>query len=1083
MAELDIKDLTGIYRSFETNEDVYASDVSGKLSSQGTSVDPQYLKEVLKLLFPQSAGAFVSSRVFWNKFKQLGTSQRNDQSNSAEKKLAKLIRVYYCGPGKNSSLESEISNWYAKSAKRPSAYKFRISGQNEYVEKNSIREMIGSDQDFKSEIMMVVVDAPALDLKKRNANKVEFFINYMPPVMMSQAVPYLDIKFIGRKKTKILDKGQNRGEAYLNFLSPLKFLSSTGNFDNNTANSLIYNGYTKFVRESQSSQNQQPGEVSVNQQTVTGIEMFTMPQTLVNMDYDQERNPRYNPVINPTAPFGNIESATITSVPSYSVYSFKTAALALKIFDRSRLVEISEILNPELYSSTSVILTYGWRAPIQGGDKFSFENKYHNFINENLLVSEVYGIRNSSISFEGSGGVSLTLDLFTKGAAELREVNPNGESISFKNRQNQVMKQFEQLKDLAKKLNLTTVVQSESMKDIRGSVLIGAALGGGYPELDSEEVVKEIKRLEGVLSGKDGKTINSTAKKLINLLNDLYKPAPKGSKQKFDRQLEEDKNARKIIQERLKPLTKNRPDVFSYIPGRDKQEKDDSEVGAKKHPLVELRGTLTKGRLDPKIYDSYNNYKSDKNDKDPIVGYGSFGEISFGRVFFTYFSSAYGSLQNSDSSPVAEEYQVFFYNLNNNAGPVANLNIAEFPIDMKKLEDAYVRRIIEQKGENMSMAQFLEIIRDSQFGDVRHPAFGFSDLYELKDGELVLRDAITKDSNGNTIETADSEFLKRTLNANPGTGESFVQPVVDFYIECGYETSETSRDLLTLYENASSEKIYGQKQGIKKIIKIHIYDKAATSHELATSILKSNYEGGYIKRTGKYKQTGLQANQTRPEGPTLEAANKAPDQKTLKSSLETVNANLESNKSDVRYEFLTFKDANGNPRIDLVKNEISRLVPTILVGNENSMISRMSFSTNQDSSLSTIMMLRNRQENKDPTQVNGAGVGDLPMSVIPGSLSMTIMGCPIVEYMQQFFVDMNTGTSIDNLYNVIGVTHSIGFGRYTTDLKFGFYDAYGKYRSPQEFINDNVAFVQTIVDAASQQRDQTSDPGKKKKFK
>jgi hypothetical protein len=64
--------------------------------------------------------------------------------------------------------------------------------------------------------------------------------------------------------------------------------------------------------------------------------------------------------------------------------------------------------------------------------------------------------------------------------------------------------------------------------------------------------------------------------------------------------------------------------------------------------------------------------------------------------------------------------------------------------------------------------------------------------------------------------------------------------------------------------------------------------------------------------------------------------------------------------------------------------------------------------------------------------------------------------------MQQFFVDLGTGTTLDNLYNVIGITHKFDPGKFSTEVKFGFSDAYGKFEGSQAIVNEADAIVSAI---------------------
>lgn len=1123
MAEIDLTQLTGIYRSFQASDDIAINQLHGNISRNVSiddisSISKNYLKKLFQILFPRESGSFKPSEDFWNELLQLASG---DDQQQASKLLSRLIRVYYYGPN-SEQFEKRISDWYLGEAGRPSAYYYpgivqegnrNVSG---YIVANSLRETLPSDvlRNLKTNIMMVLIDTPGIDFKLRNADKVEVFANYIPAVAMSSAVPYVDVKFLDKRPASSRDPS-------LTFMSPLRFLLgaeplrsqviSQNQEDqtkeaNSSATALIYDA--SIYQLSKTPGGTAAGQSGLQQQTMIGMEMFTMPQTLVNMDYKQDLNPRYNPVINPTSPFATITGLSINITPQVGLISYKTAQLTLKVFDRSRLNEIADFLNPSLYSSANIVLTYGWRAPAQSSINDS-SNEYYNFINDNLMKSEVYGIRNSSISIDNSGIASITLELFTKSVPELRDVTPNGASLTFVQHRNQTAKKLADIKQLAKDLKLTSLV--DVAKDIRGSVLVGAALGGTFPELDNEQLQKDLNLLRQSLVQNSMGNARKKAQDFIAQLESLYGAQSAGNKnpkRKLKEQEDALADARKIIQDRFKPLRENRIDLFAHLPQLEKQSYDDPVVQQPDHPLSELRsktvGNLSKSGIN---FDQYN--------KD----LGALGELSFGKVFFTYFASACQAFNSEES--FNEEFQVFFYNLNSSAGLVAGINIAEFPIDMQRLEDAYARRVVEQRGENMSLVNFLEIVRQSQFGDMRHPAFGFADFYVEKDGDYVLRETRTakdgakgskkknnaeksenkkpakgpaqakkKNNSASTSaagkpieEEVDAQLSKRILTINKN-GQPFVQPTIDFYVETGYETppGANTHDLLLSFEKSVLFRSRNAARVGKKITRIHIYDKAAIPSAEAETILNSQNNGGYVKKISGFKRGQATINELNNTKKAIENLQTIQMQKlnptAARDVISEVNSTLAQVGATTKFEYVSFKDDLGNPRFDLVKREVAKYVPTIIIGAESSNITNVSYSTNQDPALSTIFMMNNKSVSKDPMQPNGASIGDLPLRVIPGQLSLTMLGCPLVEYMQQFFVDLGTGTTVDNLYNVTGISHSISTGKFTTELKFSFADAYGQYESGESLVNFAKGFISDL-DAKIQEQGRLQNRNRK----
>ena len=59
-------------------------------------------------------------------------------------------------------------------------------------------------------------------------------------------------------------------------------------------------------------------------------------------------------------------------------------------------------------------------------------------------------------------------------------------------------------------------------------------------------------------------------------------------------------------------------------------------------------------------------------------------------------------------------------------------------------------------------------------------------------------------------------------------------------------------------------------------------------------------------------------------------------------------------------------------------------------------------------------------------------------------MTVRTIGCPLIAHGQKFFVDMNTGTTIDNTYTVLNLTHSFSPGKYESSMKMTPTDAYAQ---------------------------------------
>jgi hypothetical protein len=1082
--------------------------------------------ELINTLFPLAGGAFVPAGELWKKLKDLAVVPNNapdEKKKNAALAVANCMRVYYYNGNpdeKGDQLENQIQEFYKDV--RPSAYLIpeyeddvktsgtRADKKTERKHKRGLlRDCVGTDPvpSPTSKLMMILIDTPVIDMKLRGAEKVDAFMNYSPSILMSQCVPYLSAQFIlNRKNIPNEQKKQSIS------MGQLKFLMGAEEIKDKSITSLMYD--SSILRQIASApaqptrdqeekvakdveakgqkaedandsvfkgakltQDQQralaaiaaggvkPTDPPVRRSTdaknfVAGMELFTMPQTLINMDYDGSTTKKFQPTLNPTLPFGVITNLSVNVAGSVGVISFKSAKLTLRIFDRSRMVEIADFMNPKLYQSTTIWLTYGWRAPRQVPEEV--ENPYLKFINENMMTREAYGIKGTSMTIDDTGTVTIVLDLFTKGTSELINIKSSGK---FEEEKEKIENSMSELRDILQRLGIKSYNIGGS--DVRGSILINAANNGTFPDIDYNTFNKEFEALTKALANVN--TVDATRAK--ELLAGLFnRPSKDNSQTKA--QLNLQTAAKSVATTRFSSLTSSKgKDPFAFFEGKFAND-NHPLYKEKQHPLSEIiNGAKSKDN------------KPGSVDAADVTEFQEFGNISFGKLFVNYFLQA-----AANASSVIDEYQVIFYSLNSRAGRAASLNIAEFPIDMTLLKKAYAKRVEEQKGENMSILNFLEIVRASQFEDVRHRAFGFFDLFTYEKGALIANK-----------QKADT-FQQRMIE-NFGKGGSFTQPTLDFFVETGYmKKGENSLvqskdlDLLRQFEKLSVETSSRvNDRSTTRIMRIHVYDRAATPHH-TTSTIMSQGAGKFVSiDTTAFKSQVENAQRVTAEklktarGEVDEAKKKknnegnieAAQDKVDKTQAESLSQQLTdaNNPDDVRKsleadgsggsktKFEVF-DFGNPPSFAAVKKKISEFTPTILIGSNGTAVKNVSYNTGQDALLSTVMLLRNNTTATSVTNPDGSSGAGLPLRVIPGQLSLTTLGCPLVDYMQQYFVDLGTGTTVDNLYNVTGLTHNISPGSYQTEIKLTFYDAYGQYESPKNFVEQVKAMTEQVKNAS-----------------
>jgi len=126
-------------------------------------------------------------------------------------------------------------------------------------------------------------------------------------------------------------------------------------------------------------------------------------------------------------------------------------------------------------------------------------------------------------------------------------------------------------------------------------------------------------------------------------------------------------------------------------------------------------------------------------------------------------------------------------------------------------------------------------------------------------------------------------------------------------------------------------------------------------------------------------------------------------------------------------------------------------MPTLKYGTEYSGILAASLSNNSNPQMETIQMQRAQ---KDRSKPNLPGDDGLPMRVRPAQLSLDVFGCPLVNFGQQFFVDFNTNSTIDDVYFVTGVSHNISPGEFKTQIKLTPMQAFGQFGALEDTLGD-----------------------------
>jgi len=878
--------------------------------------------------------------------------------------------------------------WADTSAKNPADTNIKLS---------DIHATLGSDAPILTTV--VIGNNPYVTPGKRGTREVEFFLNYIPPHVASSLIPYFELEFElirGGPTVPAEIKELSKMGTTLSTPSILRFLAGSINADDKN---IAITDADRALNQVTLKHNVNDADGTKKNISYSGMEMFLMPQTLSNMDTLGTGNSQRLVPVKPFVPFMSIESFQVTiRNAGAGAFAKKTAQLKIKIHDKSRLVEISEFLRgPVGYRQAVLWTTYGWLAPRRENNE---DDAYSKFINENMINTDCWQVYNSQFAFDVLGQVSLSIELISKGSIAAGEASITLGGDTFK-------QEFIRLKSLSEeiaKLKEELFPEGKGLnEELRATVLLNVGAQGNFFDAQKDNTATLINSLIDSL-GKNKKETGS-AKELQKKLEDLTKST------KFT------ENGTSKLQQTLETDLQNQFSNFKN--GKD--------------PFLGNTSAAIKKILnaeDPSYREKNENVSTDKF-------------ISFGKLFLSTV------IPSIIAEKTCDEIQVLFYGLNENCGPIRGASIAEFPVRLDTFKyalNAYLKEGGLSSGGSMTVEEYLKTIISTQFSDKRALGYGMHNAYESFDPKSEKNEAKLKTDGMNSLMKWAGKY------------GDFVQPEIEFYIEVGKANDDTFDLFERLRKSQKTSYVASQNKrgkdqisdGAKIIKRIHIFDKTLNPYKLLTEAFsgKSSFEFGSINE-GKLKaeyekvKSGLET--------IVGAAGPTP---------EAIIAKMKIDYGD-NYSQLDVLDRPAGTALIIgkdrksVRNAIARTAPNIVIGTNGSMITTTSFNskTNNLAAASNIVNLNknNKQGGASITENGLENPNGLPMRAIQGSLTMTSKGCPIAQLYQQYFIDFQTGTTLDNMYNCTQIQHMITPGKFDTNWTFIFTDGYSRFSGAQVF--------------------------------
>jgi len=970
----------GLYTVRDLASRIALSQIQGQDSSSSFDLPavPAHETKLIELLIDTSTGGYTSNDIV-NGINQILSDTNSSLTGDTDLVAAvnRIVKIVY-GPGDDNGNSNPSRN---SGVIKGSTNRSQDSIQHILGVTTINANLANPNRDTAPSLSGIMMNSVRVLPIHKNINAVTIFMNSLPSIEISRCVPYLEVLFqFSRPPTNQANRIQAPG--LIQFLDGAEIAADGTRrlmLDANHLSGSTFNGDQQEF-------------------TLTGMEIFTSPQTLVNANEDRQQSAnamaggqgnsrRTSPVLDKFRPFMTFKSLNIDVVPTTGFMCFKTAKMDFVLHDRTRIAEVADFIRPDLYSNTEILIEYGWSHP----DPPSAGNAYADLLN-GMRCREKYGIINVSMNFDESGQVNISLSLAMKGANDFRTETISSDETGVSDIVRTVRDISTQIGELRRRLFQNNALGT---REVRGIQVLDAAGDSNGQLLLTNEMKTELRNFRSALRSSH----NPSVQGLLTALNDLY-----GSNGSRGRVNDLRSTIQNNIARKLQRLSQGGVDPFAASPTANTPE----------------------GRAAGRRYITYNgSVQREINEADQILSRLQVRpSITLGSILMAFVGQPLAMTHKFD------DIQLIFYPFNVYAGFARSLNIANFPVDTRFFLREYTRYRMESsaRAADMSLQDFLNFLAHTIVEDPAAAAYGLrsqggngrSWWRTPTDNQLGVGTAESTAQDSLALQTR-IENLLRTVTPD-GT---FRLPQLDYYIEC----IPRSKSAVPEGENADGASVIS-------ILRIHIFDRNTTSYDSQAALLEANRD---------------EELRTIQPVPPIEGGN----QGVVQSQAEVASSIIQAARNAQLIEQIQDSNPplyriNGGPQ--RLREFMMKTSPYIIVGSQGTMVKTAALSTQQDAQLSTVNLLRSFHE--DPLEPNGESPGGLPLQVIPCDLNVACLGCPLLEYGSKFFVDFGTGTTIDNYYFVTGLSHKLEMGSFTTDIKFSPYDGWGRYRSLINTIRD-----------------------------
>jgi len=909
----------------------------------------------------------------------------------------------------------------------------------------------------------VIIKDPRFSFSSKNSNHMPVFLSAITPIEMSRCTPYLDIKVMSRQQSSF------------NKMGIYNFLRVTDDQKENSG--------TAFF-------NPRPVDIdpvkSEGDEFFNYMDLFTSPQTMVNANINKqwfgERNYKnfsnslsnlfsekgdkrtgkdffYSSVNDPFQPFMTLLGLNVSvSGIGYGLLATKVASLRIKLHDKSRIKDLSPLLAPEEFSKTKFIIEFGWSHP---DGAVTSNNTLGQYLNA-LRDTNVYQLQGADYSFGDDNTVDITLRLVCAGFSYLQSVSAAaGKLISIKN----VAREIQDTLDFILGTGEGSL-SDDRIEEIRGTLRISNQDFSRLGSLSDFDKVSEFKKKseeyrKSLLAEKLGGLTG-----LLNVLqNEIASPEEEVLRKIIEIVYNFENNAETDLSKIVAQL-KSGEGNFSY------ENLDEKLINAGDITYAKLR-SLPYG-IDPFRGQVSTNYIAHlKSLMDPVTSFiddmpliGVVGDpntsynslkskdkhVSLGKIISSFIGYPLStSLQYA-------EVQLFFYPVNSHAAAASKHTTASLPISLKMLEKEIEKRVLsnEQSFRNLSVQTFFNMI-DSIVQNEQLPAYGMYpenissineriEAFEKKSEEEKYAEATGADGLGADVARLEDEaaaaYAEQTAEGGGSEREKeqyVAAQIIDTYRQKLQQelTNASSSRVNTIYDAETPST--GDQPVKAAYLDRDKFKHINLSMFFETVPAKQKSKMGDSNDPPKKRIIDFYKSK---KDDRREVTARGIDHKNSILRIHIYDENATMNP-DLGYFGSGFSNTNGQPTSNVildnllsysyVKDLLMTYHPTIIHGSSTGVINNIRVSGNTTGQHANILIaesyleLNNKKDDKD---IGDSGFDETVF--LPTTVSLEMMGFPMLARGQQIFIDFGTQTSLDNLYSVKSIEHSIQAGIFKT---------------------------------------------------